>query len=162
MRRELTAALLCLLLTGCEWSRMLTAPALASWRADVMGMRVEYKLAESVNGHLGAASWWAGTCTIALASHLEDWAQVWIAAHELGHCIDGAYLGWSHNGWTDEGCWYGKYHCNPLEGYAEGYAEAYIAACGYARSPLGLVPGDGVECELPDPRSVKKPLRWRQ
>jgi hypothetical protein len=160
MRRGLAAALLCLLLTSCTWSRMMTAPAIESWRAEVMGLRVEYKLVESVNGHRGAASWWAGTCTIALAYHLSGTELVWVAAHEIGHCVDGAYLNWSHNGWTNEGCWYHEMYCPPREGYAEGYAEAYVEACGWARSPLGLLPGDGIECELPSPWSVTKPKGW--
>lgn len=154
MRGGLAAALLALLLTGCSWAGLMMGPATDSWRSEVMGLQVVYKIVPKRTDMAGAASWFAGICTIAIANTVEGDHLAWVAAHELAHCIDGAYLGWSSNGFRNEGCVFGRHFCAPHEGYAEAWARRYMDTCGFARSPLGLLPEDWIECELPDPRSV--------
>ena len=156
---RVVVALLALALTGCDVV-MYLSPAIESWEAEVMGIPVVYKLVRGNDVYGGVMTWTGGVCRIALDVRLEGDEQVMVAAHEIGHCIDGAHLGWSSNGWGNAGCFhFGKHYCDPKEGFAQAWAHAYVLACGHARSPLGLRPGDGVECGLPDPRSID-PRRW--
>ena len=157
MRRAVAFLILVTTLCGCGAVEMMLAPAIAQWETEVYGMRVVYRTVAD-GQWAGVATWLFGTCTIVLNANLSTEQLVHVAAHELAHCLDGAYLNWSHNGFADEGCnfeWSNGYHCTPREGFAEAYAETYLKKCGYARGPLGLRPDDGIECELPDPRDVK-------
>lgn len=148
------SVLLVLLLTGCSYTGLFLQQALYSWDAEVMGLNVHYRVVPDGNPHFGVAMLIGRNCTIVLTETAMEKMPVRVAAHEIGHCLDGAYLGWGHNGFGDAGCRWGAYYCSAKEGYAEGWARTYLAACGLARSPLRLMPGDGVECELPDPRAV--------
>jgi hypothetical protein len=145
-------ACVALLLGGCGYLGMYSGQAIEEWSAEVAGMPVHYRL---VTGSLdGSAAYVLGHCTIALNVDLPRDLLTFVAAHEIGHCLDGAQLGWSSNGWRDEGCIYGSYYCSSREGFAQGYAYAYLEACFFARSPLGLLPADERDCVLPDPSSV--------
>lgn len=153
MRVALVA--LAVLLCGCGQLRMVMGPADESWDAEVAGLPVHYRLVDVSDPQwLGTGIWFAGRCTITIVTSVDEGVQVLVAAHELGHCLDAAYLGGSHNDFGGYGCRWGSYFCPPGEGYAEAYSRSYLYHCQLARSPLGLQPGDGIECELPDPRSV--------
>jgi hypothetical protein len=73
-----------------------------------------------------------------------------IVAHEVGHCLDRLELGWTHNGWHDEGAAFGEYYSSPHEGFAEAFARAYTVACGESFNPLLY----DAPC-IPNPRDVK-------
>lgn len=143
------------LLSGCATLSMHYAPPIKSWETHLEGMRVEYKIVDR-HKHSGTAVYAFGTCSITLSTSVTHLYKhlVLAAAHEVAHCLDGSQLGWSHNGFEDEGCELGDYFCAPAEGFAETWALAYIDKCGYARDPLGLIPPDERPCELPDPRTV--------
>ena len=76
-----------------------------------------------------------------------------LLAHEVGHCLDGSVLEYSHGGIGAQGAVYGEYYRPAVEGFAEAYARAYLARCGDNLAPLGY--GAGEACELPDPRQVR-------
>lgn len=152
--RRIWLALLALALTGCSYLEMTFAAPISGWSANVEGVAIDYRVAE---GPQGGTAWWDGRrCRVTLHKDLFVAKELYvhIAAHEVGHCMDGAKLSWSSNGVANEGCKFGDHYCTSREGYAEFYARTYIEACGYSTSPLGLWPADSIECELPDPRMV--------
>lgn len=151
----LSASLVLLvLLNGCGYLGMFSGPAIEEWDSIVEGMPVHYRIVQKQNDNVGAAVILLGRCTIAIDVRLSHDERIKTAAHELGHCIDGLKLNWSSNGWRNEGCYWGEHYCPPKEGFAEGFSNAYLLKCKWATSPLGLQPGDGIECKLPDPKSI--------
>lgn len=143
-----------LLLSGCTFAGLPTE----EWDTELLGVPVHYRISQGKVR--GSSVVIFGQCTIALNTNLSSDERILVAAHEVGHCFDGTKLGWSSNQFGDAGCEYGSYYCSPREGYAEAYARAYIlGTCGWAASPLGLQPGDGKECDLPDPHSVRPESR---
>lgn len=142
--------LLALLLTGCNtYLGDMLVPAEQEWTAEAAGFPVDYRLARIHN--FGVAGWAMGRCTIVLQAGLGESHLIAVAAHELGHCIDGAYLGWSSNNFGSAGCAYGGHYCKPSEGFAEAYAQVYLEKCGYNPRPLGLRSTEPHwPCELPD------------
>jgi hypothetical protein len=85
----------------------------------------------------GFAAMEFGTCTVYIRRvYLESPVFGHVLAHEIGHCLDHYELGWDHNGFTDQGSRFSKYHATPEEGYAESFAEMYTVSCGASFVPL--------------------------
>lgn len=147
-----------LLLTACSANLDLaTSPLLDEHHATIDGIPVEWRIVETqpAPAPAGLTAYSLGHCTITLAEAFATDPR--LAAHEFGHCVDAHHLAWDHNGWTDEGCRWNTYSCDPAEGYATAWSFAYTDACGAALAPLGLppLPGEPTSpCQLPDPRSV--------
>ena len=82
-----------------------------------------------------------------------------VVAHEVGHCLDKYVLGYTHNGFADEGCHYGAYWCRPNEGFANLYAHFVMDSCG-SLAPLGWPYGDDpATCDaLPHPAQATPDL----
>lgn len=154
MRRLLTLTLLLLALTSCASINAFSARAIEQWTVEIYGMSVHYRRVNIPMDVLGAAMAVGRNCTIVLNINMEPQHEPFVAAHELGHCIDMVYLNWDHNGFTDEGCIVGDHYCPPWEGYAQTYAMLYNAHCGNAKKPLGLPTKTNINCELPHPRSA--------
>ncbi|MFC4427535.1 hypothetical protein [Deinococcus navajonensis] len=163
MRRALVALLT--LLTAC-------APAVFSapgWQAVVLDTRVTVRLVDA--REFGYCSVTLVGCTVPVGRDClvlldrryflngTPRQQTLLLAHEIGHCLDGSRLAYSHGGFHDAGRVYGAYYASPVEGFAEGYARAYLAACGTNLAPLGWTrAGEAAAgCVIPDPRQVRPP-----
>ncbi|NJK45272.1 MAG: hypothetical protein HC933_14250 [Pleurocapsa sp. SU_196_0] len=153
--RGLAPALLTFNLFACNANNN---SASDSWTARVRGHTIQYEIRATPtvgdNG-LALAEGFGSNCKItmtATATNRQDVAA--ILAHEVGHCLDHLELGWSHNGFKDEGKVYAPFFANPAEGYAETYARVYIETCGQLLQPLGWKFRHDGDCSLPDPKTV--------
>ena len=139
--------------------------AVDTWNTEVEGMKITYRMVAGTEKDTiaGVTVIWLDRCIITLNNYIissenfifnRDYL-VFVASHEIGHCVDRLKLNYNHNGFTDEGCRFGSYFCKPPEGFAEAFSYNYVAKCGMATSPLGLkYYRDDVECELPDENKV--------
>lgn len=157
--KKLLVMLLVFVLSGCGYINLMSQPPLEEWTSEVAGLTVFYRIVASTDSrYTGAAALIGNNCTIVMTSDVfyaeEDWPKVRLASHELAHCLDLAYLNGRSNYFGNAGCVFGEYYCNPREGFAEAYSYAYIDKCLFDTSPLGLKPGDGRKCELPDWRKI--------
>lgn len=162
MRRALPGLLT--LLTAC-------APAVFSapgWHTAVWGTRMTVRLVDARD--FGYCSARLVGCTVPVGRDClvlldrryflggTPRQQTLLLAHEVGHCLDGSRLAYSHGGFGDAGRVYGAYYASPIEGFAEAYAHVYLAACGTNLAPLGWAGARGGEaCAVPDPRGVRPP-----
>lgn len=167
MRRNLLLVLLLLLplLPSCAYLHDITTPSLTQWDATVRGQAVTYHVIDAVNR--ADAMVLMGRCNVYVDRPLyEDFIAgagkgiIPVAAHELGHCLDGLELRWSSNGFRDEGCALGPYFCTPREGFAQTYMFTFIDACGWDAPSLGLTPGVPGSCELPDPQDATPAMAY--
>ncbi|MFC4639511.1 hypothetical protein [Deinococcus hohokamensis] len=157
------ALILCLLalVPSCA-PRVLSAPG---WQTTLRGTRVSVRLVDA--REFGYCSDRLVGCTVPVGRDClvlldrqyflngTPRQKTLLLAHEVGHCLDGSHLAYSHGGFGDAGKIYGPYYAAPVEGFAEGYARAYLDACGTNLAPLGW--GVGEKCPLPDPRQVRPP-----
>ncbi|NJK44614.1 MAG: hypothetical protein HC933_10310 [Pleurocapsa sp. SU_196_0] len=131
------------------------------WTATIRGHEIQFEARDVASvgygGHdgLALAVGQGNRCSITLsrtAVNRLDLAA--ILAHEVGHCLDHLELGWSHNGFRDEGRLYGEFFGDPAEGYAETYGRAYLETCGTLLEPLGWKFKRDGACDLPAPHAV--------
>lgn len=142
-----------------------------SWSTEIRGIKITYSYSHVVTqleyGGFAKLRPLGKHCRIYLADYLQHPdnrdLRIWVAAHEVGHCLDYYELQWTHGGIKDgDGCILGDYFCPAQEGYAGFYSYYYIEKCGYVTAPLGIHPDDGVVCEVPDPRTVKEFIQNRE
>lgn len=136
----LTLATLALALSSCGSLSQASVNTLdGNWTARVHGHSIVVRFyTRGAEGYSGFAfNNPASGCSVYVnARYLPSPVLGHVLAHEVGHCLDHLELGWSHNGFSNQGARWGTYYSDPAEGFAEAFAVAYTKACGDTHAAL--------------------------
>jgi hypothetical protein len=154
----------------------------SDWKATVYGVPIIYQIV--IPQQLDSPLWAAEAlreinkmCHVyvdaRVLSHGMDYFAA-ILAHETGHCIEQGGEGirerWYSTiggGASKAGCRFGKYYCDPAEGFAETWGRLYLQRCGFNLATFGWPDTKDTRCRYtPSPGAAtpklaaQLPVNW--